>query len=698
MTTMYDVSEIGITDTEIYAIYKDDRLSMEYDKNNEWEDSINKFRSKIDHLPTLAIEYINKELLLKRIENLAEDEDRKKASWDEIKSVSEAVELSNGDINVKGIITGKSEPSMVIVSYSFSCWNCWTENEGKKYNPPLLLPEKQDRKCMNCKEKATITDFKYEYEPSIKVRLRDEDVLKDTELRVILWGKDCMNVEYGETVIVKGIIHVLQTHGKSPSLVPYTFSNSIRYVSKKEIIVSENDKKANENFIKYPDILDRLVSMFAPNVIEEKDKKLALLRSMVNAQSDIYKPSGAPSSIISTAMVGDMGNAKTMLAKECTKVIPNSKYAGSQNSTGLSLTAMIDTENDVKILRYGVVPLAKHAICVINEFSRMDFKDQAHILDVMSEKSFTISKYGTHREIPAPTTMILTLNQSGTEWRNPDKVDIDEINMLRALTDRVDQLLISRDTRTKEERQAYAEAKREIVRKRPHNYNFLTKYLLHASTIQPTFTRAAEDLINGFWKDMDKMDIGGGNRNLDSIYRIAEAHARLRLSNVVDAEIAQETLDHYKIMLLGYGKVVVVTEDIKKICIDAITKVIKRTPFPITFEEAGNYARMENDKVRNYLGDGRLTPRTNFKFREVYDKFKEMRDRHISIVSNVPLTCIWQCDECDECEAKICPSINKNCENHKNILEDYDRTLTPEIKPNTFIFKITYSLDHSNLC
>jgi len=286
------------------------------------------------------------------------------------------------------------------------------------------------------------------------------------------------------------------------------------------------------------------------------------------------------------------------------------------------------------------------------------------------------------RIIPAPTSIIMTLNQSGTEWRNPDKIDIDEIQMLRALTDRVDQILISRDRRTKQERLTYAEAKRQIVMKRPHNYNFLTKYLLHGSTIQPRFTPAAEDLLNSFWKDMDKMEIGGGNRNLDSIYRIAEAHARLHLSDVVNLEIAKETLEHYKLLLLDFGKVIVVTEDPRKTAVDSITKVIKRTPVSITFEEAANYARMENEKVRNYLGDGRLTTYGNFKFRAVCDMFKEMKDSHINITSNSPLTCIWQNDVCDENEPMSQQSSRTNyCENSNNVQEDFDGTL--EINSHT---------------
>jgi MCM P-loop domain len=150
------------------------------------------------------------------------------------------------------------------------------------------------------------------------------------------------------------------------------FSNSIKYEFKEEITITEDDKKTFERFAGLPEVTERLVSMFAPNVVGENIKKLALLRSIVNAAADKVKPKGSDwSSIVSTIMIGDMGNAKTMLAKETVKVLPNSRYAGSQNSTGLSLTGMIDVENDIKIIRYGPIPLSKYAI---SEVQPLGFK------------------------------------------------------------------------------------------------------------------------------------------------------------------------------------------------------------------------------------------------------------------------------------------------------------------------------------
>lgn len=652
------VTDMGISDETVFAIYKGNMITVDYDKNNIL-DTIARFELEAKQFipDQKIIDKIKHELNLIHIGLLEKEESENK-----VLSISEAVKLSKGTISVKGIITGKSEPFMIIVSGTGSCTNCDTKDTTMYFDPPLLIPTSQSKKCSNCKELSM--NLEYEYVTAIKVKLRDEDVFNDVEIRTVMWGDDVMNIGYGETGIVKGAVHVLQMHGKYSSLLPYIFSNSIKHEFKKEIIITKSDEKAFENFVKYPNIIERLTAMFAPNVIGEESKKLPLLRSMVNASADKYKPTGSEwSSIISTFMIGDPGGGKTMLAKECVKVIPNSKYAGSQNATGLSLTAMIDVENDTKILKYGPIPLSKHAICVINEFGRMDFKDQGHILDVMGEKSITMSKYGTHREIPAPTTIIATLNQSGTEWRHPDKIDIDEIPILRQLTDRADQILISRESRSKQDRLEYAESKRGIHKRREHNYNFLSKYLIYASRLQPTFTNEAEDLINQFWKDMDNMQFGGGNRNLDSIYRIAEAHARLRLSKVVDKKIANETLEYYETMLSQFGKIVMITEDVRKTAIDAITRVIKRNPMAITFKDAVEFACEENERVRNYIITGEIdfgtfTSRGNFKFREVYERFKQVKDSHIHITKDNPLTCIWQRDACDVCDEGCSPTAN----------------------------------------
>jgi DNA replicative helicase MCM subunit Mcm2 (Cdc46/Mcm family) len=197
----------------------------------------------------------------------------------------------------------------------------------------------------------------------------------------------------------------------------------------------------------------------------------------------------------------------------------------------------------------GPIPLAKNAICAINEIGSMSFEDQRFLLDIMEKGRFTIDKYGNHQEIDSPTTIIATANPHGTYWKDSYRIGNDEISVSKAIIDRFDQVYGFVDSKSEEEIKQYAQRKIEIAKRRPHNYNFLIKYFLYYKTISPRISDEAIDMLNRFW---ERLKINGiaSNRTFDTIYRIAESHARLHLKDTIDSEIAIETMESIKIMLL----------------------------------------------------------------------------------------------------------------------------------------------------
>ena len=66
--------------------------------------------------------------------------------------------------------------------------------------------------------------------------------------------------------------------------------------------------------------VDRIVAMFAPNVIGYNDKKVGLLGSLVGGITDHANDNGRRGRI-NTLMVGDPGTAKSLLAKRSHKGI-----------------------------------------------------------------------------------------------------------------------------------------------------------------------------------------------------------------------------------------------------------------------------------------------------------------------------------------------------------------------------------------
>jgi DNA replicative helicase MCM subunit Mcm2 (Cdc46/Mcm family) len=227
---------------------------------------------------------------------------------------------------------------------------------------------------------------------------REEDDENNIDrLELVLYDDASSHIIPGEIVDITGNIYIQRKSdsgsGKgSKKLVSVLHSNEVRYKNKEKVVITPKDI---ETFYKYKRICeeayrreleaatklndgaltehkivpmrytDRLVAMFSPNVIGHSDTKLGLLRSLVGGSMDHGDDNGRRGRI-NTLLVGDPGTAKSILVRESTKLIANSRYVTAENASGKSLVGIVDKENDGLFLRLGVAVLAKGAVCAVN--------------------------------------------------------------------------------------------------------------------------------------------------------------------------------------------------------------------------------------------------------------------------------------------------------------------------------------------
>ena len=85
------------------------------------------------------------------------------------------------------------------------------------------------------------------------------------------------------------------------------------------------------------------------------------------------------------------------------------------------------------------MPLARGAICVLNEIGRTTPEDQGFLLDVMEEGEFTINKYGINSKITSPTVIVASANPINSATNDSDdRIDINQIPLIKAVIDRFD--------------------------------------------------------------------------------------------------------------------------------------------------------------------------------------------------------------------------------------------------------------------
>lgn len=578
-------------------------------------------------------------------------------------TVREAIRLHNEDIVILGIIVGVSELIKMIKGSSIICKNegCNYRQAIKVYDFPRFGDVPKSQKCAQCDEDIPAS---YDYVNAIAIKLQDDEPDAELEqLGCLVFDKDTLYVRAGEKVRIQGHIDIQKHKGR---MVPLLYATSVSYERSKEPEITSKDIEAFKWFAELPNLIDRLVSMFALDVVNLKAPKLGILRSIVGA------PELTKRGRIHTLLIGPPGVAKSMLARKAVNTVRNSRYVTAQNASGKGITAIIDKENDTRLLRLGAVPQARGAICAINEIGRMDYEDQGFLLDVMEEGSFTVDKYGIHVNIKSPTTIIATANPTGVKWNDPFKIDSSEIPVLLTLLDRFDQIYAVGEFGSEEESREYAERKASMDEKNiVYNYNYLVRYLEYARTIDPTISRDAYHMLIEFWIQLKKKDLAT-NRTLDSLVRLAKAQARLHLSMVVDEEISTEVMEDYEQRMLQYGEIVKSIESPRNVAYRELLSIIKETKGPIEFIEAVKTACKRNEQLAAYFGK-KLTLRDNWKLKAVREML--LNNPSTKPVNDKPLVLLWtgassqgerssnddrsvrdgsSCDVCDVCDDNIC--------------------------------------------
>ena len=483
---------------------------------------------------------------------------------------------------------------------------------------------------------------------------------------VYLFDNDTENILVGETVIIKGQVQIIDD---AKRMFTCLYGESIKYIDRENFILSTEDIEANKEFAKENGIntIDKLVEMFDPSIVGYQHMKKGMLMSAVNTSYDITR-----NDRINSLLIGDPGLAKSKLAKRITKLVPNSRHESGQSSTGKSLTAIIDKTDNNTFLRPGPIPLAKGAICTINELGRQSMEDQGHLLDVMEEGEFTKNAFGKSVRIKAPTTIIATANPiNNSKWRDSNKVDLTEFPVLEPIQDRFDLKFIFKDRKDIEEIRRFADQLTEIEDKKdnmelPDHTEFLTKYIQYAKEIQPKLSEEARHMLKEFYIEIASKFFGSPRIHI-TLPKLAKAIARLKLKDIADEEDAEEAMQFYNVMLQNFQKQVVISQSPREVAYQECMSVLKEMKNfgGFTFEKLIEKICQRNEHLSNYFRYGKvsLQIKHNKKSRNVYDML--LNNSKIKKIGEKPTVLQWLSDPSDPSDPDLETKTEKNDDNPK---------------------------------
>ncbi|KAL7322233.1 MCM DNA helicase complex subunit [Mucor circinelloides] len=340
------------------------------------------------------------------------------------------------------------------------------------------------------------------------------------------------------------------------------------FINKKENMfaayrLTEDDTKQILAMGKDKRIGKKIMKSIAPSIYGHDDIKRAIALAMFGGVPKNIQGKHIIRGDINILMLGDPGTAKSQFLKYVEKTAHRAVYTTGQGASAVGLTASVHKDPITRewTLEGGALVLADRGVCLIDEFDKMNDADRTSIHEAMEQQSISISKAGIVTTLQARCSVLAAANPIRGRYNSSIPFS-QNVELTEPILSRFDVLCVVKDLVDPEQDHILAtnvigshlrshplhnDADQKFAQPKDNdadiiNQDLLKKYIMYArEKIQPKLQQVDEDKLSRLYSELRRESLASGSipitvRHLESMIRLAEAHAKMHLREYVRSD------------------------------------------------------------------------------------------------------------------------------------------------------------------
>ena len=459
-------------------------------------------------------------------------------------------------IAVDGIVRKTDEIHPRIMSAVFECRSCMRMHEVEQKSNIIHEPAV----CQECGGRSfRLVQDESRYMDTQTVKLQEplENLSggdQPRQINIILEDDLVDTLAPGDKVRITGTLKT-QRDERTKRFNNFIYGNYIEPLEQEfeELHIDEEDEEKIIELAKSPDIYQKIIESTAPSIRGYFEVKEAIAFQLFGGTAKVLEDKTHIRGDMHILIVGDPGIGKSQILKYVSKLAPRGIYTSGKGTSGVGLTAAA-VRDDLGgwSLEAGALVLGDKGNVCVDELDKMREEDRSAIHEALEQQTISIAKAGIMATLNSRCSVLAAANPKFGRFDRYKSI-AEQIDLPSPILSRFDLIFIIEDKPNAERDHDLAGHILKIHQDSTIPYviepELMRKYIAYArKSVQPTLTKEAAEVLQDFYVTMrsgaidEESPVPITARQLEALVRLAEASARIRLSNEVLKEDAQRAI------------------------------------------------------------------------------------------------------------------------------------------------------------